>query len=74
VAEGDLSLQATVRFLMGWLVQAARGHRWGELRVVVQDGRITAVHEHSSYRGRLPVIDGADLPQAPATRELTQAK
>lgn len=56
----DLSLQATVRFIMGWLIRSARKRTWGELRIVVQDGRITGVHEHISYRSKLPAIEEAE--------------
>lgn len=61
----DLTLKETISFIMGWLIRGARRHSWGELRIVVQDGKITGVHEHHSYRARLPRIEEAETDPLP---------
>lgn len=54
-----LSAKDTVRFIMAWVGAMARRRGWGELRIVVQDGQITFVHESESHRNHLRIIDPA---------------
>lgn len=58
--DNSISLAELVKFLMATLVKWARTRQFGEIRIVVQDGKIQGVHESCSYREGLPNRDTAE--------------
>lgn len=52
-----MTMKDVIRFVISWLTGAARKKEWGELTITVQAGQIVFVHEHKSYRDRLPAGD-----------------
>lgn len=53
IASG-MALAEVVRFLITTLTRWAAARTYGEIRIVVMNGQIEAVHEHMSYRGSVP--------------------
>lgn len=67
-AAKPMAMKDVIRFLIWTLTGWATKKTWGEITITVQDGQVVFVHEHKSYRDRLPDMDSQAV--AEVKREL----